>query len=248
MSEYYVYAYIRSKTTSTEDKGTPYYIGKGTGSRAYNKHGNFSPPRNKSRIIILEYGLTEVGALAIERRLIKWWGRIDQGTGILRNHTDGGDGAPNLSEASKCEKSKKIKQWIKNKGHPRGMLNKRHSEKTRELFSEQRTGINSPTFGITRNDLAERNRTRDIQTKQLCINKQLITKAQNIVTKSGFISLEEFVSTIDTSKTWNAFQLYEQLRPHNMTIRQFMWVLDIAHFEYQRPNDYQVLKYHRLSA
>ena len=80
MNIYYTYAYLRSKSSKTAKAGTPYYIGKGCKNRAYEKHIGIPVPNDKSLIVFLETNLTEIGAFALERRMIKWYGRKDNNT------------------------------------------------------------------------------------------------------------------------------------------------------------------------
>ena len=112
---YYTYAYLR------EDK-TPYYVGKGKGRRVYLKHQKgISVPKDKTRIIFLKQNLTEEEAFKHEIYMIAVFGRKDLGTGILRNKTNGGDGA---SGAVRSEEQRKNISKGK-KGKPQ---TKEHSE------------------------------------------------------------------------------------------------------------------------
>jgi len=83
---FYTYLYLRYD-------GTPYYVGKGSGNRAFSSQHRVKPPTNTTRIMIQEFP-SEQDAFEAEKFLIAYYGRIDQGTGCLRNLTDGGENPP----------------------------------------------------------------------------------------------------------------------------------------------------------
>ena len=142
---FYVYAYLRVD-------GTPYYIGKGSRTRAWSKGKNevTKPPVDPTRIIILLSSLTESEAFLVEHTEISKFGRKDLGTGILRNRTDGGQG-PTGRPCSTETRAKRSEYW---KGRPKtaeqkekariAQLGKKLTAETRAKMSATRQGVKQP--------------------------------------------------------------------------------------------------------
>lgn len=137
-NDYYTYAYLR------EDK-TPYYIGKGRGKRAYDKRRTIKPPKDKSLILFLKKGLTEAEAFKHEIHMIFVLGRKDLGTGILRNRTNGGEGA---SGAVRNEETKR-KQSEANSGEKHYQFGVSRTEEQKKRHSEAMSGEKHPNYGRT---------------------------------------------------------------------------------------------------
>lgn len=120
MNDYYVYVYLNQLKIGTWKykehvfNYQPFYVGKGRRKRdvvhLYPYMLNQKTIKNSTIKSILNEigetpihyriysGLTNEEAINIEIDFIKHFGRKDNGTGILANHTDGGEGANNFSE------------------------------------------------------------------------------------------------------------------------------------------------------
>lgn len=132
---FYIYAYLRSKDSMTAKAGTPYYIGKGCAGRAWHPHKGITRPSDPKLIVIMEAKLTNVGALALERFYIKWYGRKDKETGILLNRTDGGEGVTNPSDLTRSRRSSSLK------GRSFPHLKRPKSESWRLKLSQRQRGV-----------------------------------------------------------------------------------------------------------
>ena len=120
--DYYTYAYLREDLS-------PYYVGKGSGDRAFTKCRRNKPPC-RDRIMFLREGMTEKQAFDHEIDMIKAWGRKDLGTGILRNRTDGGEGI----SGHKFSDESRARISLANKG-------KKRSEEHKSKMSIARLGM-----------------------------------------------------------------------------------------------------------
>ena len=156
-NRFYIYTFLR-------EDGTPYYVGKGQGNRAWKKGRNLRPT-DDSRISIIKDTLTETEAFDEEIRMIAFYGRKDLGTGILRNLTDGGEGTSgykhtgkklspehiaNLSAANTGKHrspESRAKMSAAKSGEKHNMYGKHPNQDTLDKMSAAQSGENNPNFG-----------------------------------------------------------------------------------------------------
>ena len=145
---FYVYTYLRTDLT-------PYYIGKGSGNRAYHPTGHRNlVPKDKNRIVFIRTGISENSAFALERFYIKVYGRkgIDE-HGILRNMTEGGSGASGHKQSTATRQKKRE---ANNKRY--AAMGGKHSPETIERMRQaqvERHAIN-PVSGETKQKRREK--------------------------------------------------------------------------------------------
>lgn len=168
---FYTYAYLR------EDR-TPFYIGKGTGNRAYKKYkGDIKPPKDKSRIIFLKKNLTEEDAFRHEKYMIAVFGRKDIGTGILLNKTDGGEGGSGRIPWNKGKSlSDETKEKIKN-----SLIGFKHSEETKEKWRNARGGEKHPLYKKGHSE--ETKKKISESRKGLKLSQENVIKVRNAILK-----------------------------------------------------------------
>jgi hypothetical protein len=130
-TQFYSYLWLR-------EDGTPWYVGKGSGKRAYERHKGHWAPKDRSRILVLNRN-SEQEAFDTEIELIRNWGRKDIGTGVLHNHTDGGEG--HSGYVPTAEHREKVRR--KSMGN-KSFLGHTHPPEWSEQMSKNQTGDNRP--------------------------------------------------------------------------------------------------------
>ena len=166
MKTFYTYLWLR-------EDGTPYYVGKGSGERAYRKSG---PARDR---VLVQPHPSEKDAFAAETFLITYYGRADLGTGCLRNLSEGGAGA---SGAKHSEKSRQARSLMM-QGHKRNVGKKRPDVSARMRL---RKGVPQPHLKGNINALGK-------HWKLSAEAKQKMSEASKIRTRTatGFFAKKE---------------------------------------------------------
>ena len=166
----FVYCYLRSKASSTAKAGTPYYVGiASSADRPFHKNHNAPVPRDRSCVRVMRCGLSWEDACQWERFYIKHFGRVDNGSGILRNLTDGGEGAKGAIRTK--EQRERYRLASIGRAHsPEAKAKLSEAKKGKTLSPETKERISQVLTGRTFSDahrakIGEANRKRVLSAK-----------------------------------------------------------------------------------
>lgn len=159
---YYVYIYLRKD-------GSPYNVGKGSRCRwRNNNHRVEVPPPD--RVIFPITNTTEEWAHFMEMEFIDFYGRLNDGTGILENWTDGGEGISGFKHSE--ESKRKIRETKKNQSEEtkrklrEAKIGKPRSEETKRKISESQKGKKMSEESRRKMSEAQRGKTCTKETKR----------------------------------------------------------------------------------
>lgn len=163
-NNYYVYVHESIVTKEI------FYVGKGTGDRGFrkSKRNNIwsKIAENGYSVRVVSDNLNNNTAMELEELLIKELGRIDNGTGILSNKTDGG--RYNKGMIFNDEHRKKIADGNKGNTKRRGSF---HSNETKQKISENRINIGiivlDTSCGVYYNTIREAAETKQMPERTL---------------------------------------------------------------------------------
>lgn len=193
---YYIYVYLR-------EDGSPYYVGKGCNGRWNNSLHNCEVPP-PDRVIFPITQTTEEWAFFMEMKLIDDWGRLDDGTGILENKTDGGDAPPKNSK----DKDQTIRQ------QKRREFYKRNPDKLKEYGDAISIGKKKNAH-ITSQQVKERHQSRTFYTEEGY--KKLMETCRNNCKKQ-----QRKVLCVETGETWAGLKEFK--RQFNYKLKHLSFV------------------------
>lgn len=205
MFDHFVYQH------KTPNSDIPFYIGKGKGynyARAYssrhrNNHWNNIVKKHGIEVTITHDKICVEEANKIESYLIEFYGRMDLGSGVLCNMTDGGDGSINYKHTEQTKEKFKKRDYSRFKGESNPMFGKKMTEEHKKkvsdaaIISNKKRGCSEKTkkkiseslkkFNLENEGFAKKNMTNVVKEK---ISKKL----------KGRVFTEEWKRKISESK------------------------------------------------